>query len=344
MKKGFKAKTEESRRKERLDRGIKVRTAGIYAISSYREMLYLLAPRLILVLGLLALPLILQGAYLQRVLFIACIYALLAVGYDFLAHYTGLICLGGALFVGVGGYLSGALNFTFGWNIALTIPIATIIGALICTILLLPALPLRGIYFALVSFMYPLLLPRIVSALDILGGTDGIVGLNRFPNIWVSLYLVIVALLVLAFSLRRLVNEDIGLVFRGVKDNDQAVRASGISITLFKARAVFIAALAGCFGGACLSHLYGWVGMSLFGLEFSIFPIAATVVGGGGTLIGPLLGALLLTPLSEFLREFGTWRIVAYAFILASFIAFLPEGLMSYFQRKYHQFERWREV
>ena len=259
MRKGFKAKTEQSGRKERLDRGIKVRTEGIYAISSFREMSYLLAPRLVLVLGLLILPLILRTQDWQKVLVLACIYALLAVGYDFLAHFTGLICLGGALFVGVGGYISGSLNFTFGWNLALTIPIATIIGALICTILLLPALPLRGIYFALVSFMYPLLLPRIVSALDILGGTDGIVGLNRFPNIWVSQYLVIVAVLIFVFALRRLVTEDIGLVFRGVKDNDQAVRASGINVTLVKARAIFIAAMAGCFGGACLAHLYGWV-------------------------------------------------------------------------------------
>jgi branched-chain amino acid transport system permease protein len=209
---------------------------------------------------------------------------------------------------------------------------------------LLPALPARGIYFAVVSFMYPLLLPRVIEALGILGGTDGIAGLDRFPNIWVSQYTVIIVSLVAVFVLRRLVTEDIGLVFRGVKDNDQAVKASGINITQYKAIAIFIAAMCGCFGGACLAHLYGWVGLSLMGLDFSILPIAATVVGGGGTIVGPFIGALLLTPLSEILRSFGTLRIVSYAVILATFIAFLPEGLMSYLQRKYHQFERWRSV
>jgi branched-chain amino acid transport system permease protein len=337
-------KIEQARRKERIDRGIKVRTEGIYAISSYREMLYLIAPRLVLIMGLLLLPLILQGAYLQKVLVLACIYALLAISYDFLAHYTGLICLGGALFVGVGGYIAGLLNNSFGWGLILTIPIATVVGALICTLLLLPALPARGIYFAVVSFMYPLLLPRVIEAMGILGGTDGIPGLDRFPNIWASQYTIIIASLVAVFVLRRLVTEDIGLVFRGVKDNDQAVKASGINITLYKAIAIFIAAMFGCFGGACLAHLYGWVGLSLMGLDFSILPIAATVVGGGGTIVGPFIGALLLTPLSEILRNFGTLRIVSYAVILATFIAFLPEGLMSYLQRKYHQFERWRAV
>jgi branched-chain amino acid transport system permease protein len=344
LRKGFEAKMEQARRKERLDRGIKVRTEGIYAISSYREMLYLLAPRLTLVLGMLVLPLLLQGGYLQKVLVLAGIYALLAVSYDFLAHFTGLVCLGGALFVGVGGYIAGFLNNTMGWGMFLTIPIAAIMGALICTLLLLPALPSRGIYFAVVSFMYPLLLPRVIEALGIFGGTDGIFGLSRFPNTWVSQYTIILAGLVAVFVLRRLVTEDIGLVFRGVKDNDQAVRASGINITLYKAVAIFIAAMAGCFGGACLAHVNGSVGLSLFGLDFSILPIAATVVGGGGTLVGPFLGALLLTPLSEILRDFGTLRIVVYAIILAGFIAFLPEGLMSYLQRKYHQFERWRKV
>ena len=97
------------RRKERLDRGIKVRTEGLYALSSWREMGYLLLPRLLLILGLLSLPLWLD-MYWQRVLCQAGIYALLALGFDFLAEYVGLVCLGGAFFIGAGGYISGLLN------------------------------------------------------------------------------------------------------------------------------------------------------------------------------------------------------------------------------------------
>jgi len=332
------------RRRERLDRGIKVRTEGIYAISSWEEMNYLLVPRLALIVGMLILPLAMPSMYWQRVISIVCIYALLALGFDFLAHFVGLVSLGGALFIGVGGYLAAILNTSLGFPIAVTIPIATIGGAIICTLLLLPALPLRGVYFAIVTLMYPLVLLRIIEALNILGGTEGILGVASFPNRWVEQYLIILMVIVSLFGLRRLVNQDVGLVFRGVKDNDQAVKASGLSITLYKSIAVFIASGLGCLGGAFLAHIYMWAGISQFALDFSILPIAATVIGGGGTLVGPIVGCLILVPISELLRAFGTLRIVFYALILTAFIVVRSEGLMVYAQRKYHQFERWVRV
>ena len=332
------------RRKERIDRGIKVRTEGIYALSSLRELSYLSVPRLALIIGMLALPLVMPSIYWQRVITITCIYALLALSFDFLAHFVGLVCLGGAFFVGTGGYLAAIANTSFGLPPWITIPLAALIGGSLCTLLLVPCLPLRGVYFAIVSLMYPLLLARVIEALDILGGTDGIMGIDSFPNRWVEQYFLIGILLLLMFGVRRLVNTDLGLVLRGVKDNDQAIRASGMSVTFYKSVAVFIASVIGCLSGAYLVHIYMWSGISQFALDFSILPIAATVIGGGGTLVGPVLGCLILVPISELLRDFGTLRIVFYALILVGFIIFRSEGLMVYGQRKYHQFERWTEV
>ncbi len=332
------------RRKERIDRGIKVRTEGIYALSSLRELSYLSVPRLVLIIGLLALPLVMPSIYWQRVITITCIYALLALSFDFLAHFVGLVCLGGAFFVGTGGYLAAIANTTFGLPPWMTVPLAAVVGGSLCTVLLLPCLPLRGVYFAIVSLMYPLLLARVIEALDILGGTDGIMGIDSFANRWAEQYFLIGALLLLMFGVRRLVNTDLGLVLRGIKDNDQAIRASGMSVTFYKSIAVFIASVIGCLSGASLVHIYMWSGISQFALDFSILPIAATVIGGGGTLVGPVLGCLLLVPISELLRDFGTLRIVFYALIMVAFIIFRSEGIMVYGQRKYHQFERWTEV
>jgi len=187
-------------------------------------------------------------------------------------------------------------------------------------------------------------LTRIIEALNVLGGTDGIMGVASFANRWIEQYFVLVMVLVSMFGLRRLVNLDIGLVFRAVKDNDQAVKASGMNITYYKAIAVFIASAMGCLGGACLVHIYMWSGISQFALDFSILPIAATVIGGAGTLVGPVLGCFILVPISELLRAFGTLRIVFYCLILVGFIVFRSEGIMVYGQRKYHQFERWVEI
>ena len=334
---------QQERRKERLDRGIKVRTEGLYALLSWREMSYLLLPRMVLILGLLFIPLLLD-MYWQRVLCVAGVYALLALSFDFLAEFVGLVCLGGAFFIGSGGYIAGLLNHWMGWSPFLTIPIATVAGAGVSTLVLLPCLRLRGIYFAIISFMFPLLTVYVIIALNIFGGTEGITALATFPNIWVDQYLILGAIILSLFAMRRLVNEDFGLILRSIKDNDQAVKASGISITVYKAKAVFIASLIGCFGGAYLCHLYGWVGISQFTMDFSILPIAATVMGGMGTLVGPVLGALILTPMSEALRGFGQLRVVLYCLILIGFIVYKPEGLMNYLKRKFHQFEHWEEV
>ena len=334
----------EQRRRERLDRGIKVRTDGLYALMSWRELSYLTLPRLVLIVGLLILPLVMPSMYWQRVISIVCIYALLALSFDFLAHFLGLVSLGGAFFIGTGGYLAAILNSSFGLPPMLTIPISTLLGAAICTLVLLPCLPLRGVYFAIVTLMYPLFLARLIEALNILGGTDGIMGIESFPNRWVEQYFMILMVLLFLFGMRRLVNLDMGLVLRAVKDNDQAVRASGMSITFYKAVAVFIGSALGCLGGASLVHIYMWAGMSLFALDFSILPIAATVIGGGGTLVGPVLGCLILVPISELLRAFGTLRIVFYCLILVAFIIFRSEGIMVYGQRKYHQIQRWVKV
>ena len=331
-------------RKERIDRGIKVRTEGIYALMSWRELAYLTVPRLVLIVGLLSLPLVMPGMYWKRVISIVCIYALLALSFDFLAHFVGLVSLGGAFFVGTGSYLTAILNTKLGLSPLVSIPGATLIGGALCTLMLLPCLPLRGVYFAIVTLMYPLFLARVIEALDILGGTDGIMGIDSFPSAWLEQYFVIIMLLLFLFAVRRLVNTDLGLVLRAVKDNDQAVRASGMDVTRYRALAVFVASAIGCLAGACLVHIYMWAGISTFALDFSVLPIAATVIGGSGTLVGPLLGCLILVPVSELLRDFGTLRIVFYALILLAFIVFRSEGLMVYGQRKYHQIQRWTKI
>ncbi|MEE8598057.1 MAG: branched-chain amino acid ABC transporter permease, partial [Dehalococcoidales bacterium] len=165
-----------------------------------------------------------------------------------------------------------------------------------------------------------------------------------FSNRWIEQYGILLIVIISLFGLRRLVNEDIGLVFRGVKDNEQAVKASALNINLYKSIAVFIASALGCLGGAYLVHIYMWSGISQFALDFSIIPIAATVIGGSGTLVGPVLGCFILVPINELLRAFGTLRIVFYSLVLVAFIVFRSEGIMVYAQRRYHQFEKWVRI
>lgn len=328
-------------RRERVDRGIKVRSDDIFAIASARDLAYLLAPRVLAAAALLVFPLL--GAsvsgYWQTVVLNTLVIALLALSWDLLAS-AGLVSLGQSLFFGVGGYLAGYLDSRLGAGPALGIPAATVGGALLSTALLFPLLRLRGIYFGMITFALPLLLMRVIETTGLLGGTEGLSGLTPMPGRTLELYLVTAATLVTVFAFRRLGASDYGLVFHAIRDNDRAVMAAGFSIQWYRAQAVFLAALPATFAGAFVTHHYQFVGMPAFALEYSTLPLTSAVVGGAGSFLGALVGSFILSPLSEVMREFGSLRVVVYSLMLLVFTVGLPEGVFRFAARKYGQFER----
>jgi branched-chain amino acid transport system permease protein len=330
------------KRRVRIDRGIKARAEDVFVLTSWREMLYLSAPRLVPLVGFLLLPLLL-GAYWQRVLLSVAVFGLLAISWDIMAQ-SGMICLGQALFFGMGAYCAGVMNHYWGLPPLVTLPVATLLGGLICTVLLLPVLRLRGIYFSMVTLILPLMLVRVIEATKVFGGTEGLSGMTPLPSSWLEIYLAVGALLLTMFGFRRLLGSDYGLILKAINDNDRSVTNAGLNIYWFKAQALFMAGAVGAFAGALMTHVYMFVGMPVFALDYSILPIAAAVVGGPGSLAGATLGACILVPLSEVLRGVGGLRIVFYGLFLVVFIVALPEGIFHFIQRKYHQFERWAEV
>lgn len=331
-----------ARRRERLDRSIKVRSDDIFAMTSWREMLYIIAPRVLPVLLLLLLGLG-AGTYWQRVILQACMIGLLAISWDLLAM-VGMVSLGQALFFGIGAYISGILDHYFGVSPWLAIPLATVGGAALSTLILLPVIRLRGIYFSMVTLILPLMIERIIEATKIFGGTEGISGLTPLPNNMIELLIAMTVVWVALFSFTRMMSSDYGLILKGINDNDRAVMSAGLNIYLYKAQALFLAAGVGSFAGAFVTHAYQFVGMPVFALDYSILPIAGAAVGGMGTLAGPLLGCFILVPLNEVLRGLGGMRTVIYAVLLVTCTVALPEGVFHLVKRKYTQFERWVEV
>ncbi len=329
-------------RKERLDRGIKVRSDSIYSLTSYREALYLILPRALTVVGILVLPLVLDE-YWTRVLVITCVIAVLALSWDFIAS-AGMFSLGQGLFFGIGGYSAGVLNHYLGMPPVVTIPIATGLGGLLSGILLLPVLRLRGVYFAMVTFVLPLIFRALIEATGAFQGLEGLSGLSPLPNLQVAVYVIIGGMFVCFFGFRRLMDSDYGLILKAMLDNDRAVMAGGINIYWYKAQALFLGAAAAAFAGAFMTHYYRFVGISAFALDNSVLPVAAAVVGGPGGFAGALLGAFILVPLCESLRNIGSWRIVFYSFSMVIFVVTVPEGIFHYIARKYHQYEKWVEM
>jgi branched-chain amino acid transport system permease protein len=332
------------RRRERIDRPIKVLSEDVYALGSVRRMLYVAAPRALPALLLLAVAALAPGLYLQRVIAIAAVYGLLALSWDFLAGTTGFVSLGQALFFGAGAYTTAMLDRELGLPPLLAVPSAAVVGGIACTALLLPSLPLRGIYFSMTTLVYPLLFARLIEATGALGGTDGWLGIAPLPGAAFERLTGVVVLLAATFSLRRFLVTDRGTVLRATGDDDLAARASGLAVTRYRIVAIFVAASLGALSGAYFTHLYMAVGMSAFALDLSILPIAAAVLGGVGTLGGPVLGAFILVPLSEVTRDLGSLRIVAYSGLLVIMVLWKPEGLLAALRRRYEQTERWVEA
>jgi len=331
-----------SYRKERIARGIKARSDDIYALTSYSEMCYLLFPRLVPIVGIVVVAFFLP-VYWKKVVLSTCTFAMLAVSWDFLSS-CGMLSLGQALFFGLGSFVAGSLNHYLNLPVYVTIPAATVIGSILSTAILLPVIRLRGVYFAMVTLILPLMLMRLIEATKILGGTEGITRLSPLPNVWVEITVILAAMWVALFALRRFISSDYGLIFVSIRDNDRAVMASGINIYAFKAQALLIGSAICAFAGAFMAHAYQFTGMPVFAMDYSILPIAASVIGGIGTLAGPILGAFILVPLSEFLREFGPLRIVFYGLILVICVVALPEGIFHYLSRKYSEMERWVKI
>jgi len=339
-------KNKSDYRKERLDRGIKARSDSIFLLSSYRDLLYMIFPRLILIGGLILTPFVLNllgQVYWHKVFILMCIMTVLALSWELLA-LSGMFSLGQTLFFGVGGYISGAFNHYLGWPLFLSIPIATLGGGVICTCLLIPVLRLRGVYFAMITLALPVMLARVIEATRIFGGTEGLSSLSSFPSLWAETYLIVVMLLIFFFGFRRLMNSDYGLVLRSINDNDQAIMASGGNIYWYKIQVLFLASATGAFAGAFMSHHIRFVGIPVFALDIAILPIAAGALGGMGAFAGSTIGTFILVFLSENLRVLGSLRIAIYCLVMVACVVGLPEGIFHYIQRKYNQFERWVPV
>lgn len=316
-------------RRERLDRGIKVRADDVFVLVSGREMLYLAGPRLAATIALLGFPLLAPwtGAYWQTVFLIVVAMMLLATSWAFLER-VGLVSLGQSFFFGVGGYLTAIGAVYLRLPSFFAVLFGTVAGAVACALLLAPVLRLRGVYFSLVTFALPLLFARIIEATKILGGTEGFAGVPGLGALPTRQYLLVLALLGTAFAFQRLLDSDYGLVLRAIRDNDVGVRASGIPVDRWKFWAV-------------LATHYHVVGMSAFSLEYSVLPLTAAVLGGSEMVAGAAVGAALIVPLSEVLRAFGTLRVVAYCLVLVAVLVGVPEGVFALARRRYHQFERW---
>ena len=300
----------------------------------------------------IVLPLVAPG-YLLEVGMLVFFLAFIGQSWNISGGFSGQTSFGHAVFFGTGAYTSTILQITFGWNAWLAWPAAVIAGAIVGWIIAVLSFRagLRGSYFALITLAFAeafRILANSVSfthaGLGMLIKADPRPANFQFRDpIWfyyLALALCLVSLLI-AWQLTR---DRFGARLVAVRENEDAARALGIDVFAEKVKALTLSGAIAAAGGTFYAQRYLYIDPNIaFGVDKSIEMLLVTMVGGAGTIFGPLLGALALTGINEATRALASivpalknvqpLSLIVYGVMLILIVGRLPDGLARLFRR-----------
>ena len=288
-----------------------------------------------IVLAAVLLPL-LPAPYLLQTLTNGLLSSLLALSLTLVAGTVGQISLGQAALLAIGGYASGLLALDLGWPVDVTIPLAGLITAGLGTLLVYPALRMRGHYVAIATLGIGEIVALVI--LNWTGLTRGAMGLTGLPPPEIagyaltsvrSAYWLALALVVgIALLQSRLLASHLGRAWRAIRDDEVAARSYGVDANRYKALAFAFGGFGAGVGGAVTAHLYSYIDYQTFNAQLSILALTMVILGGLGNVAGAVLGAVLLTALPELFRAAAEYRLLAYGLVLLLLIRYRPQGLL----------------
>jgi branched-chain amino acid transport system permease protein len=280
-------------------------------------------------------PVAVRSEYVLNVGVLAGIYVILASSLNITNGYTGLFSFGHAAFYGIGAYTAALLATRLGWGAMLTLPAAGLTAAAFGGALALPTLRLGGIFLALVTIGFQEI--TYLVTLNWIGLTRGPMGIPGIPPatllglelrgnaayFWLVLALDVLTL----FVLSRVVDSRVGRAFVAIREDEVAAAASGIPVFRMKALSFVLATFFAGLAGAVFAHHARFVSADSFRLDETFVILTMLIVGGLGSLAGPVIGAVGLVILPEASRFLAEYRGVAYGLILIAVILFRPEGV-----------------
>lgn len=284
--------------------------------------------------------------YLLHTAVLIGIYAIAVSALDVTSGYAGLISLAHAGFYGAGAYTTAVLESRFGWPFWATVPCAVAICAMLGVLVALPSLRVSKEYFILTTFAFMVITYSLLN--NWTGLTGGPMGLPGLPRPIIAgrpldatepfLALVAASLAIWYATLRRMLRAPFGRALKAIRDDEVFAASLGKNVTALKIQAVVIGAIGAGLAGCLFATYFSFVDPSSFTVNESIFMLAIMIVGGAGSLKGPLLGAVLLVTLPEMLRLVGmppamaaALRQIAYGVLLVLVMAIRPRGILGRF-------------
>ncbi len=301
---------------------------------------------LFLIIGffiLLGLPMVLSS-YVLGIFIMIFFYAYIGQAWNILTGYTGVISLGHSLYVGIGAYVTYLLTLTLGWTPWMGMWIGGIAAGLIGLVIGFFGFRfgLKGVYFVLLTISFAEIGRLIFLHLKIFGSFQGLFIAPHF-SFWnfqfkenIPYYYIALGYVVFSLILVRLLERSkIGRYMIALREDEEAAESLGVNVFKYKMIAIFISAfmtsLAGAFYTNYLFYLHPGTMMSM---AFSIEIILRPIIGGMGTVLGPVIGSFLITPLAEISRSYFAkagyegLHLVIYGFLLVAVVLFFPRGVL----------------
>lgn len=282
------------------------------------------------VLAVAALPWLLQTPYWRGILVLCAMNVLLAMSLNLVLGYTGQLNLGQSAFFAIGAYVSTILVKTYAWNFWVASLAAVAAAGLLGLALAAFAVRLRGHYLAIASLGFAVITHQVlVNWENVTQGVRGIYGVLPPVGSMVGLFYLVAGIALLVYVLiDNLVRSPVGDTLRAIREDEISAASLGVNGALWKAFAfslgAAIAGLAGCF----YPGFVGTLVPDAFNIIESFTMMAMVIVGGMGTMLGPVIGAIVLTFLPELLRDFGEFRLMVYGLALTLVVLFMPGGIV----------------
>ena len=291
--------------------------------------------------ALFAVPVVLSNQrYLMVLLTMMALNVIIASGLDVLYGYSGQISLGHAAFYAMGAYGTAILSKTVGLSPWISIFVASVTTTAFAFLFALPITKLVFMFLSLVTIAFGEIVYQLIVNFfpNITGGTTGFAGIPRFSifgfiiaersHFLILVFIFMVAGIILKYIL---VTSRVGRAFVAIRENTVAAGGMGINVRKYKAIAFAVSAFYTSIAGALFAHFMGYISPETFTRQTSTMFLTMVLFGGSGTIAGPVLGAGILSLISELIQAFGRYQMLIYGIIIMMVVLFMPQGLVGIF-------------
>lgn len=309
---------------------------------------------LVFVLLAAVLPLLVRNEYILHLGIMVLFSLILATSFNLIVGYVGEFPLGHMAFLGIGAYAAALGSSKLGLPIYFTVPLAGAVAAVFGLGIGAITLRLRGPFFVIITLCFAEVLRLIAN--NWVGFTNGPMGISgiKKPAAMAALdalgqktafyYIALLLAAIVLYIAFRFVYSNIGRGAVAVRENRFVAQSVGISPFHYALLTFVIAAALAGLSGGFYAHYISFVGPEVFGFSFMASTIIMVLLGGKGTLLGPILGAFAVVVLEEYLRDFKELRLSIFGAIVIAVVLFMPRGVMGYLTDKRETYNRKTEA